>query len=453
LGLIPFLGNFLRQLLGNADYRKHYRHLVTSFSYIRKTGKARILEALIRWLRTGRVDEKQAVKIRNSPLRFIAHLPLSMLPPKAHRFFSDRHFARQTLDYIFARPLRLYFRAEAREEWLKEMVSRGQESGTLTSQEASRIRSQINEPFIQKYLKSLAVHVCTVPVTQIVSILVAVIYVRLHPELSWQEASVHAGLILGLFQVTPISPGSLVRGLYVTFLVLRERNFKDYNVAFFLSFFKYIGYLAFPIQMAYRYPDLARFMAGHWATGAVHIVPVFGERGALLEHAVFDIFYNYPLTVRRRIQQRRQLHTYQKPRSWHILVCVLGGNMVLFLLDLGYFQFRGSIPPLRDSWWLVLWIPGLASAAAARMSGGHSLAKRIGFGVLSGAGIGLIYAFINTALTNSLPDKAAQSLLQALGQAAVTAVWLTFLFALIAFVGAIIAETRPLPRPAALDSH
>jgi hypothetical protein len=454
LGLIPFLGNFLRKLLGHVDYRKHYYHLLTSFSYIRRTGRARISEALIRWLRAGRVDEKHAEKIRTSTLRFIIHLPLVVLPPKVHRFFSDRHFARQALDYIFVRPLRLYFRAEAREQWLKELVSRGQESGTLTSQEASRIQSQIKESFIQKYLKSLAVHICTVPVTQIVSILVAVIYVRLHPELSWQEASLHAGLILGLFQVTPISPGSFVRGLYVTYLVLRERNFRDYNIAFFLSFFKYIGYLAFPIQMAYRYPDLARFMAGHWATGAVHIIPVFGERGALLEHAIFDWFYNYPLTVRRRIQNRRHLRAPLKPRTWHVSLCVLGGNIVLFLLDLGFFQLRGQIPTLGDIWWLVFWIPGLASAVAALMAGGHSLGKRISLGVLTGTIVGLIYTLTNATLTNTLPDKAAQSLLQALGQATVSSAWvIIFLFALTALVGSVIIEIRPLPRSAVHGLH
>ena len=126
-------------------------------------------------------------------------------------------------------------------------------------------------------------HVCTLPVTQIVSVIVAIVYVQQHPELSLAEAWAHALAILAAFQITPISPGSLVRGLYVLYLVIRERNFRDYNIAVFLGFFKYVGYLAFPIQMAYHYPALARFMAGHWATGAVHVVPVFGEKGALLD--------------------------------------------------------------------------------------------------------------------------------------------------------------------------
>ncbi|MCP4151722.1 MAG: hypothetical protein GY757_28520, partial [bacterium] len=103
------------------------------------------------------------------------------------------------------------------------------------------------------------------------------VYVVMHPEMSNAESVAAVAAILVLFQITPVSPGSLVRGLYVVYMVIKDRNFKDYNIAVFLGFFKYIGYLAFPIQMAYRYPELARFMAGHWATEAVHIVPVTGS--------------------------------------------------------------------------------------------------------------------------------------------------------------------------------
>jgi hypothetical protein len=46
-------------------------------------------------------------------------------------------------------------------------------------------------------------------------------------------------------------------------------------------------------------------MAGYWAAHIVHIVPVFGERGALLEHWVFDFLFNLPITLRRRLSRRR----------------------------------------------------------------------------------------------------------------------------------------------------
>jgi hypothetical protein len=40
-------------------------------------------------------------------------------------------------------------------------------------------------------------------------------------------------------------------------------------------------------------------MAGRWATSSVHIIPVFGEKGALMEHFVFDMFFNVPRAVGR----------------------------------------------------------------------------------------------------------------------------------------------------------
>jgi len=448
LGLIPFLGRFLRRFLGHRTYRKHYLKFLTSPAYASRTWKARRSESLIRWHRVGRVDAERALKLNDTPIRFMLHLLLSLLPAGAHRFLSDRHVFSQKLFNIFVKPLRLYFKAEEREKWLRDMISQGEGSGMLTPEESARIVSQIKEPFIQKYLKSLAVHVCTVPVTQIVSVLVAIIYVRLHPELSWQEASVHAGIILGLFQVVPISPGSLARGIYVTILVIKERNFKDYNLAFFLSFFKYIGYLAFPIQMAYRYPDLARFMAGHWATEIVHIVPVFGERGALLEHTVFDTFYNFPLTIRRRIQKRQEARASQKPRFWHVPLLVMAGSAVLAGMDVLFFQTTGHIPRFGEIWWFALWIPLFIAAFATAGAGGATLGRRISSGVLSGTFIGMIYAVSNTYLRTSWGKDAGESLafLQILGQMTAAALWLIFLFTLVAVLGALAAETRPLSR-------
>jgi len=445
LGLIPFLGRFIRKLWGNASYRRHLSRQFTSFDYLRRAGRARIAESLIRWHRAGRVDADRVYRLSQKPVNYFAQLPLAILPAKVHRFLSDRRFFVQSLDNIFARPLRLYFKPEVREQWLRETVSQGESNGTLTEEEASHIYRQIKEPFIQKYLKSLAVHVCTVPVTQIVSVIVAIIYVRMHPELSWQEASVHAGLILGLFQVTPISPGSLVRGLYVTFLVLRERNFKDYSIAFYLSFFKYIGYLAFPIQMAYRYPDLARFMAGHWATGAVHIVPVFGERGALLEHSVFDLFYNYPLTIRRRLKERQKRRSVLKPRYWHGTLCALLGMICLSLLNIIFFKLKGHVPAFREIWWAAVWVPVFVAAAATRWAGGASLGKRILLGSASAALTGLLYALTNGILGQVLgPEGRFVFTTNFWGPFASAAVWRIFLFTLLSVPAVALVESRPL---------
>ncbi len=444
LGLIPTFGNFLRRIAGHAVYRQHYRKIWTRLDYFRRASRARVVEALIRWHRAGRISGDRARKLASRPLRFLLHLPLLIVPPKVHRFFADWRFFLQSLDYMFVRPFRLYFRADAREEWVRGMITQGQKDGMLTASEAANVQSQIKEPYIQKYLKSLAVHVCTAPITQIVSVMVAFIYIRLHPELSWQEASVHAGLILGFFQVIPISPGSLVRGLYVTFLVIRERNFRDYNIAFFVSFFKYIGYLAFPIQMAYRYPELARFMAGRWALGVSHLVPVFGERGALLEHAVFDMFYNFPLTLRRRLRIRRERRSELRPRYWHVPLCVIAGTALLGGMETAFFYLKGFRPQFGDIWWIALWVPILAPAAVSAWAGGAPLSRRFIAGVGCAVFLGILYAALSAIEIPFLDQAGAEVLasIQPMGQVAVVALWRAFLFAIVAVFGVFFVETR-----------
>jgi len=446
LGIIPLFGKFVRRLWARVDYRRHLLRMLTSLDYFKRASRARIAEILIRWHRSGRVSSSRALRLARRPLKFFTHLPLSLLPPGLHRFFSDSIYARQKLDYIFARPVRLYFNASAREKWLLEMVSEGEQSGILSREEARRIKSQIKEPFIQKYLKSLAVHLATLFVSETVFLTIAVIYVILHPEFSWQEASIRAAIILGAFQFLPVSPGSLVRGFYVTYLILRERNFKDYNIAFFLSFLKLLGYLAFPIQMAYRYPDLARFMAGHWATNAVHIVPVFGEKGAWLEHFVFDTFYNYPLTIRRRIKIRNKTRTGMKSRYWHLPLVIIVATGLLTLIDSVYFKISGHFPVLGNIWWFALWVPFIAAAFVVKWAGGASLSKRIIACIISGALIGLLYTVLNSSFSNFILalNNPILSTSRFMGNLALKSLWQMFLFSLVSILGALLAETRPV---------
>ncbi|HAU38038.1 MAG TPA: hypothetical protein DCX07_10030, partial [Phycisphaerales bacterium] len=378
LAVVPgALGRLVRRLWGRADARRHLAALLTSPAYLLRAVRAHAVETAIRWLHAGRISEATAQAIARNPLVFFAHLPLSVLPVFLHKLLTDWRYVVGLVQYIVVRPLRLYFKPAAREQWLREMVSEGKRKHMLTDEDADRILSRIHEPFIQKYLKSLAVHVCTLPVTQIVSVTVAGIYLYMHPEFSREQAAKAALAILGLFQITPISPGSLARGLYVLYLVIRERNFKDYNIAVFLGFFKYVGYLAFPIQMAYRYPALARFMAAHWATGAVHIVPVFGEHGALLEHAVFDLFYNRPLTIRRRMKERAALRANMSARSWHAVPLAAAAVGVFALADWFCLRTWGTLPTLANLWAVVLLTPAALGAAVTLLACGAPTPRRV----------------------------------------------------------------------------
>jgi hypothetical protein len=444
LWLTPLLAPFARKLWGRADYRRHYGKMLASSSYFLRAIRAHITEALIRWHRAGRVSETKALKIAGSPWRYCLHVPLSILPPGLHRFLTDKAYLRQRLYLMFIKPVRLYFNAGEREKWLREMISQGEQNRILTRDEAMRINSQIREPYIQKYLKSLAVHLATLFVSETVFLTMAVVYVLSHPELSWQQATLRAGVIIGALNLLPISPGSLIRGFYVVGLMIKERNFKDYNIAFGVSFLKMLGYLAFPIQMAYRYPDLARFMAGHWATEAVHIVPVFGERGAWLEHFVFDAFYNYPLTIRRRIKQRTAGRAGLKPRLWHMPLIVIAGAGLLSGINFAYMKLAGHLPALGNIWWLALWIPVLAGVVTARWAGGALMGKRILRGVLVGAVIGLLYgAFTHLSPLVIWPtSKTMESGMEFILPLIRTPIEFFLLFGLLGMIGSAVAETR-----------
>ena len=437
IGLIPFLGKFIRRIWGRADWRRHWGAMLTSWSYLCRAVRGRVAEKVCVWHRAGRVGGQRALKLARHPWRYFCHLPfLLLIFPSLHRFFTDRAFRREKLVYIFVRPIRLYFNAEFRRLWLRETVTQGQKKHMLSADDAEVILSQVNEPFIQKYLKSLAVHICTLPVTQIVSVTVAVIYWLGH----WGQPNAFAiGLgIIGIFQVTPISPGSLVRGCYVLYLVIREHNFKDYNIAVFLGFFKYIGYLAFPIQMTYHYPALSRFMSSHWATEAVHIVPVFGERGALLEHWVFCLFYNWPLTIRRRMRRRAQIRAAMKPRYRHIVLCAAVMAGAFGLVDFAYLKTVGELPNLRDIWPLAALLPLVCGAAVTLGCGGAGLGRRIA----AAAGGGAAAAGFYTAASAALGSGAAITT----GQVTTALAWRIFVFAVLSTIGAVITELK-LPDP------
>lgn len=385
----------LRSLWGRGDLRRHYFGLLR-LGYLRKTLRVRAQEVLVRWVRQGRVSAERAEFLSDSPGWFFANQLLMWLPANIHRFATDWSFFKAKLAQIVLHPVRLYFDAEVRTQWMRDMIADGQAKGMLTDDEAEHLRGRLDEPYIQTYLKALAVHVCTLPVTQVVSFAIAGWYYFSHPEMPHSERMLVAGGIIAAFQIVPISPGSLVRGLYVVYLAIRDRNFQDYKLALGLGFWKYIGYLSFPLQMAYRYPTLARFMAGRFATEATHSVPVFGEHGALMEHAVFDLFYNWPLTLRRRLGLYAERRKGRRTRWWPIAAAGAGAYVLIAQLPVLLAQAMGEagrfshIVLNTETWSLVL-ASLVGGFAAARAAGGAQTSRRLLIGGLTGLAVILLH--------------------------------------------------------------
>jgi len=446
LWFAPLLGPFVRRLWGRRDLRRHVGALLTKAGYIGRAFRGHVAEALIGWHRSGRVSDRRALAIAEKPALYLLNRPLALFPPGVHRFLTDKSYFKDRLHIMFVRPFQLYFKPAVREKWLRDMVEEGRKDGMLSADDAGRILAQVDEPYIQKYLKSLAVHLATLFLSETVFLTIAAVYVLGHPELGWSEATLRAGLIVGALNLLPVSPGSLVRGFYVLGLCIKERNIKDYRLALPVSFFKVIGYLAFPLQMAYRFPELARFMAGHSATSAVHIVPIFGEKGAWLEHAAFDLFYNYPLSLGRRIRERDAIFSAEPPRRWTFPMVFISGVLVLALVDACYLKMSGYAPTLGQVWWLVIWVPFLMAPLAAALSRLAPLSRRIGAGALEGALMGLVYAGFNTTLeaymrtSSGVPQIGDHFLVQL----AVKVIWHMFLFILIAILGVLVFENHRL---------
>lgn len=304
-GILPLIGKLVRKLWGNRQYARHIKHIFSESGYLGRTIRAKQAHSLIDWYRDGRSIEQNIFRLLKKPFRFWSQrFLLGWLPPKWHRFFTDPQYAWDSIKHTITYPIRFYRDADFRETWLLQQVDAGYEEGMLNEQEAKTIREKVKDPFIQKYLKCVAVHVATLPITQVISVVVA-IYSMIRFGNTWSEGLLIAGAVLAAFQATPVSPGSLVRGTYVLYLMIKERNIRNYWIAALISFWHYIGYLGFPIQMVAKFPALSRLMAGRWATNIVHIVPVFGERGALLEHWVFDLFFNVPISIRRLFRNKK----------------------------------------------------------------------------------------------------------------------------------------------------
>ena len=444
LGLLPILGRVFRKVWAKADWRRHYGAMLGSADYFKRAVYGRISEGLIGWHRSGRISAERALWLRQNPIFYLVQMPLSILPAGLHRFLTDGAVLRDKLYFLFVRPIKLYFNAPMREQWLRDMVQQGRNKHILSDEDAQTILSQLNEPYIQKYLISLVVHLMTLPVTQVVSVAVAGYFYWTHPDMPQAERAATVAGILVLFQVVPISPGSFCRGLYTTILAIRERNFKDYNIALFLSYFKYVGYLAFPIQMTYRYPAMARFMASHWATDAVHIVPVFGERGALLEHWVFCLCYNWPLTIRQRMQKISQLRESLPVRLWHLPVAALTAAALLTTAHWAYHFNTGTIPGEENVWFikplfcLVFFVPLASGWTATFFAGGLSRARRIGAAAGVGLLIGVLYSLGALALEKAWELEHVQVV--------VPLIWRCFVLTLLSAVGATITEMK-LPNP------
>ncbi len=299
----PLAGAFAIKLWGSSRFRRHVAGM-RRWNYFSRVMAAWRAGALIEWHRTGRINDEDALTRVHQPVRFaVERVLVSWLPAKLHRVLTDRPYTRQKVRVAIQFPIRFYRSAVFRETWLRGEIIAAMMKGILSRQDAERLDRDIADPLMRGYLKCLAIQLCTSPITHLVSVSVA-LYVFATFGTSWAQSLVLAAAVMAPFAVLPISPGSFVRGCWITSFMIRERRYKDYWAVAFLSFWQYIGFISVPLQVVFRFPGLALLLMTQAARKAAHRIPVFGESGALLEHTVFDLVFNVPVSIVARLRRR-----------------------------------------------------------------------------------------------------------------------------------------------------
>ena len=301
LRLISAATRCTRRLWADRAWRLHVGAMLRRPAYLVRSLHARQAEILMDWQRSGRRSPRAILRLATCAWRFWPEKCLmGWMPVGLHRFLIEPAYAWNWVKRKVGGMILFVKDAEFRQRWLEGVIDEGHRDGILTDEEYAELRPKATDPYIRTYLLCVIGHLLSVPVTQIVAAIVAAIYVKETGD--W----LGGGGIMVAFQLIPVSPGSVFRGLFVIAVMIAKRNVRDFRVAVAVSFWKYVGYLGFPIQMVAKYPVLARLLAGRWARGAVRFVPVFGEHGALLEHAALDLCFNEPVSIRRRIAEGKE---------------------------------------------------------------------------------------------------------------------------------------------------
>jgi hypothetical protein len=300
---VPFAGALIIRLWGSSRFRRHVAAL-TRWPYLKKVLAAKRAATLIKWHRKGRISDEEALMRVHQPIRFLAERLLAgWMPAGLHRFVTDWPYARQRIRVTVEFPIRFYRSATFRETWLRGEILAAMMKGILTRDEARRLDADAADPVMRRYLKCLAIQLCAAPTTTVVSLALA-IYVFMTVGRSWGESLALAAAVMASFAVLPVTPGSLLRGTWITALMIRERRFKEYRTVAFLSFWQYVGFISVPLQVVFRFPALSLLLLTQLARKAANRIPVFGESGALLEHKVFDLMFNVPVSIIVRLKRR-----------------------------------------------------------------------------------------------------------------------------------------------------
>jgi len=167
---------------------------------------------------------------------------------------------------------------------------------------------------------------------------------------------------------------------------------------------------------------------------------------------VFDLFYNYPLTVRRRMKRLAEVRKNLTARIWHAVPVVALAGAFWALIDMLYVNQFHAAPTLGALWFLAPFPALLVGAEIAKWVRGGTVGTRVKLAAVCGLVLGILAAGVNimvirASFTNpSVAISAATGGESAATYALLALAWRAFWFTIFAVIGALLAEiTAPEP--------
>lgn len=344
LSCIPLIGVRLQKIVGNAEYRVHVSKMLSSGRYRWDYFDQHRKIDLAMWLRDKRISDKRAERVLGSlpaffrdrlcsfwviGIPFLIALPwilkksswpwwafvgiyavlaaLITLPPSWQMFFTDWAVAKDSLRRLFTSPFKYIFNVSHRRkvnlDWIHERTEEDIRHGYVGKEDAKIFESIAGADAMQQYITGIMFTAAVKPVSEIVLVVAGAEFLKIAHEARTLQ---HIGwwMLPAAVAIAMISPAGVLRFGYCLVQWARNRHV-PYGIATALAYIRGVGDLAFMVQIAKTYPQFSGYLLTSSLCHLVNMVPVFGERGGLLNIWVATVFLSWPASLKALLRERR----------------------------------------------------------------------------------------------------------------------------------------------------
>lgn len=277
------------RFLANGEYRRHAVSVLTDGEYRSKFFRVLRAQNIQGWLESGEISEKQLDGLLENAVAFwrfkLGRLPVRKVGEKFEEAVVD--------------PVRLIFNSQFRKEWMADRIEEALLEGTIDKDTAEELKSEIEESKAQEYLRDNLTVVGIGVVTKL-SIPAAALATYFTGDL------IYAGYVT---LAPAFTPSGILRTAYYLGRniadiprTVRERDWrlKERSLIATTLPIRFLGNGVLLAAMGIRHPEFTQILVKHLAQKSVNKVPVFGQKGGLLEAWAFDLAYSLPLGIARR---------------------------------------------------------------------------------------------------------------------------------------------------------